>query len=224
MRRVPTRRERTAYWRLAGASTGGKVGNMFKHYRFRRAGAALALIGLSVLAAPVAAPSAGAATNRPHVIGCTPGEEFLKSSQSQEFYGTGQTAWYYNANAKATSKSLSTSTTNSVAYSIGSSQSVDAGVIFASADVSFSEGVTYTHNDTSTQTTTVSDIPPGKYGIIQIGNQFGIVKGTYEVINSTCQTTESTSVTGAFPLNEAVGSGTAVESSPTPPWPEAKVS
>ncbi len=167
--------------------------------------------------------SAAAAPDRPHVRGCTPTQEFLKSSQSQEFYGTGQTAWVYNDNAKSESKSLTTSTTNTIGYSISSSQSVDAGVVFASADVSFSEGVTYDHDDTSSQTTTVSDIPPGEYGIIQIGNQMGIVKGTYEVINSTCQTTLKTDTTGVFPLNEAAGTGVGYGSTPTPPWPQANV-
>lgn len=166
---------------------------------------------------------AASAATHPHVKSCTPGEEFLESSHSQAFYGTGQIAWVYNDNSTAVSKSLTTSTSNTIGYSIDSSQTVDAGVIFASASLSFEEGVTYDHDDTSEQTTTVSNVPPGEYGIIQIGNQMGIVKGTYEVITSTCQTTEKTSTTGIFPLDEPSGTAAGTNTSPTPPWPQSRV-
>jgi hypothetical protein len=167
--------------------------------------------------------SAGAVTVRPLIRSCTPGEEFIDSSKSQRFYGTGAVTWFYNKNAIAASETLSTSTSNTIEYEIQSSQSVDAGVIFASANASFSEGVTYSHDDTSSVTTTVS-APAGRYGILQIGNQMGIVTGTYEVISSTCQITQQTETTGIFPLNEPRGTGAGNNTSPTPPWPQSKVS
>jgi hypothetical protein len=189
-----------------------------------RAGIAAALVLVSAACVLVGATPAGAATHRsPHVRSCPPSEEFLRSSTSQAFYGTGATAWVYNYNTDGLSKTLTTSTSNTIGFELQSSQSVDAGVIFASAEVSFTEGVTYNHNDTSTQATTVYNIPIGKYGIIQIGNQMGIVKGTYEVINSTCQTTQKTSVTGIFPLDQPSGTAGGYNTSSTPPWPQSDV-
>jgi hypothetical protein len=169
-------------------------------------------------------PAASASARvRPQVQSCPPSEQFLKSSQGRGFYGTGQTAWVYNYNTNGLSKTLTTSTGNTIGYSLQASQSVNAGVIFASADASFSEGVTYTHDDSSTQSTTVYNIPIGEYGIIQIGNEMGIVKGTYEVINSYCQISQKTYVTGIFPLDQPSGTAGGYNTTSTPPWPQSRV-
>ncbi|MGO9909636.1 MAG: hypothetical protein ACLPQS_00525, partial [Acidimicrobiales bacterium] len=103
-----------------------------------RAGNAAALVLVSAACALAGASPAGAAVHRsPHVRSCPPTEEFLTSSTSQVFYGTGTTAWVYNYNTDGLSKTLTTSTSNTIGYELQSSQSVDAGEIFASADVSF---------------------------------------------------------------------------------------
>ncbi|MHB8458108.1 MAG: hypothetical protein ACYDBS_10550 [Acidimicrobiales bacterium] len=141
----------------------------------------------------------------------------------EQFFGTGQTAWVYNYNATGLSKTLRTSTSNTIGFSLQATQSVDAGVIFASASASFSEGVTYNHNDQSSQSTRVWGIPPHKYGVIQIGNIMGVVSGTYEVINRNCQTTQRTAVIGIFPLNQPSGTAGGWNNTPSPPWPQSRV-
>ncbi len=186
----------------------------------------VAVLLAPALVALVGATPAGASTGggvEPHVKSCPPSEQFLKSSQSQRFYGTGQIAWVYNYNTSGLSKTLTTSTSNTIGFSLQATQSVDAGVIFASADASFSEGVSYEHDDTSTQSTTVYNIPIGEYGIIQIGNQMGIVKGTYEVINSYCQISQETYVTGIFPLSQPSGTAGGYNTTSSPPWPQSRV-
>lgn len=187
----------------------------------RGLGLALLLVTASTLIGGTAAVAS--VRSGPHLQTCTPLEEFVKSSQSQAFYGTGTPAWIYNDNATSESKSLTVSTSNTIGYSLQAEQTVDAGVIFASASASFYEGVTYTHDDASEQTTTVSAVPPGEYGIIQIGNVMGIVKGTYEVVASNCAVTEDTVVTGIFPLDQPSGTGTGYNTSATPPWPQSRV-
>lgn len=189
--------------------------------------ATLIIALMTGLLATALTSTAGATTTigtaRPLVKSCTPLQEFVKSSKSKAFYGTGATAWVYNYNTTGLSKTLETSTTNTIGFSLDASQSVDAGVIFASADASFSEGVTYDHDDSSTQSTTVYDIPIGEYGIIQIGNQMGVVKGTYEVVNSTCVVTQKTKVTGIFPLDQPAGTAGGYNTTAKPPWPQSAV-
>lgn len=204
---------------------------MRKHSTATRARARSNLLVALIGVVPVAgmlglAGQAGAtliATRVPRVQQCRSSETFVRSSRSQAFYGTGQTTWAYNYNSSSLTRTLTTSTSNTVAYSIKATQSVDAGVIFASADASFSEGVTYTHGDASTQSTTVSNIPLHRYGIIQIGNQMGVVKGTYYVTDTACRTVQRTWTIGIFPLREAAGVAGGYSSSPKPPWPQASL-
>jgi hypothetical protein len=191
----------------------------------RAATSALLLAGVTGVVWSTGAAETGASLTRvsPQLRSCPPTQEFLKSSEHESFYGTGAMAWTYNYNTIGLSKSLSTSTSNTIGYSLQATESVSAGVIFASADASFSEGVTYTHNDDSTQRTTVRNIPIGEYGILQIGNEMGVVVGTYEVVDSTCQITKKTAVTGIFPLNRPVGTAAAYSTVLRPPWPQARV-
>ncbi len=194
--------------------------------RRRAAAAVLAVVPAALLLAgggPAGAAVRPGTRVRPNVLGCEPSEEFIRSSKSERFYGTGAIAWVYNYNTTGLSKTLTTSTGNTIGFSLQASESVDAGVIFASADASFSEGVTYTHDDASTESTTIYNIPIGEYGIIQIGNEMGIVTGTYEVINSTCQVTEKTWVTGIFPLHQASGTAGGYNTTDRPPWPQSRV-
>ena len=92
--------------------------------RRRLAAAALAVAPAVLLLAgnePAGAAVRSRARVRPDVLGCEPSEEFIRSSKSERFYGTGAIAWVYNYNTTGLSKTLTTSTANTIGFSLQAS-------------------------------------------------------------------------------------------------------
>lgn len=193
--------------------------------RFRHVLAAGSLAAGGVLVAGVPAGAAGAAsTTKLHPnVGCHPSQPwYTVSSIQQEPFGTG--AWDASFNYNATrdiSVSVTTTTVSTVQYSVSATVSVEAGIIFTSVAASATVGVSYSHSDDHSFTTTINDVPPGHYGILQGGNTYEVADGTYYWQNMDCKIVSVGNVTGRFPtvLNPIEIAG--VSTSDSPPWRQA---
>lgn len=191
--------------------------------RILRMGIALAvpLTAAAALPAGAATGSATTTTTVPPKLGCRPGQAWFDAGnvyQRGTPYGTG--AWHsgFNATAPAMDIALATSTTSTVQYSISASEQVDAGVIFASVQLTATEGFSYSHADSSSFTVTVPNVPRGKYGIIQGGNMYMVATGTYSWMTPECHLVSDTKVLAQFPADlPAVPIG-GLSSTDAPPW------
>lgn len=188
----------------------------------RRLGAAAMVVAGCVLLVPGSAGASAGSARGPQV-GCKPTPPwFVRSATHTAAWGTGPYRWYYNYNANnGISETLTTGTTSTVQYSVQATATVETGVIFASASVAFTAGVSYSHADNLTVSYTLPDIPPHRYGIVQVGNVYGTVVGTYDYQNMECKIVSVQNVIGNFPMNVSPGAIGGYNTSARPPWKQA---
>lgn len=193
-----------------------RIGRSFVHV--------VAASGLVVGGLLVAGVPAGAAASGGHVrqVGCTYHAWWVNDSfQYPPPWGTGSWDVAYNENAHSISVTVSTTTVSTVQYSISSTQSVNAGIIFTSVSASITEGISYSHSDNKTFSVTINDVPPHYYAIIQGGNNYVVAVGNYDWINTQCQTESVQHVIAEFPSTAPPVQIAGVNTSNRPPWKQA---
>jgi hypothetical protein len=201
-------------------------GSEMRNRKYGQASAGLIVTGLTlatVLIQP--APAASASTARPQWTPCTPSQKFKVATTRYTKLGNPKSnswTWAYNKSGTKASLSLSFGTNSQVGYSIQATQSVEAGVIFASASASLSEGISYTHTDNYSRTISVT-IPGHRYGEAGVANIYAIVTGTYMVTYENCKTATVKHVIARFPTTDPTGfiDDTTARLPVKPPWPLA---
>jgi hypothetical protein len=181
----------------------------------------LSLVSMSAVAyaAQPHAPTAPAGRS------CPPQQTFTHIRYTTEDLGNGRTgAWGFahNRTRKAAPYSVTLGTDSAVSYSISSSVSADAGVIFASASASVSVGISYTHTDSFHQTLQIS-VPAHRYGVIGVDNSYYRFVGTYTIVHSNCTESVSKHTVALFPTDTSEGlEGATTKHDPVrPPYPLA---
>lgn len=198
-----------------------RIGRGFVHVV---AAGGLAVGGLLVAGVPAGAAASGGPGNAGHIrqVGCTYHAWWVNDSfEYPSPWGTGVWHAAYNANTHDISVSVATSTVSTVQYSISSTQSVNAGIIFTSVSASITEGISYSHSDNATFSVTITTVPPHYYGIIQGGNNYVIAVGNYDWINTQCQTETVQHVIASFPADLPPVQIAGVNTSNKPPWRQA---
>ncbi len=165
------------------------------------------------------------AANKPRGTVCEPSESFSVGGYNYQDLGNGNSSawtWLHNTNAKTSTLSLSFSTNSTVSYSISSTQGADAGIIFASASASVTEGISYSHTDNKSTSAGVS-VPAHDYGEIGADNVYAVGHGTTTDVLGNCDVRKYTVTSFKFPTNEPVGyeTGTTTSVPSAPPWPLA---
>jgi hypothetical protein len=109
-----------------------------------------------------------------------------------------------------------------LSYSISSTQGAEAGIIFASASASVTEGISYKHTDNEAKTAGVN-VPAHDYGELGADNIYAVGHGTTGEVLGNCDVQKYTVSSFDFPTNEPVGyeAGTTTYVPSGPPWPLA---
>jgi hypothetical protein len=109
-----------------------------------------------------------------------------------------------------------------VTYSLSSTQSVEAGVIFAKVAASVTEGISYSHTDVETKSIGVQ-IPAHDYGWLGADNTYARAFGNYKGVLGNCQVISYQHLEAQFPLKSAAGyeATTSTVLYAQPPWPMA---
>jgi hypothetical protein len=185
------------------------------------AGLIASFLTLSAVLIP-SATAASASTARPQWTPCTPSAKFIVATTRYTKLGDpSSTSWTWAFNKSRTSASLSLTfgTNSQVGYSIQASQSVEAGVIFASASASLTEGISYTHTDDYSKTILVK-IPGRQWGEAGVANIYAIVTGKYKITYRNCKTDIIKHVIARFPTTDPTGfiDDTTARLPVHPPW------
>lgn len=204
--------------------------------RSTRVSAYMAVTSLGLAAALIqpAAAYAGDTTASPHAAprgqGCSPYKKFVIAHKSFPDLGDrNNTAWTWlkNHNAhKGATLSLSFAAESSVGESVTATASVDAGVIFAKVSASLAVGITHTHGDTETKTSSVS-VPAHEFGVLGADILYAKVTGTYKTLQDgpggKCRKRVVKNVIGEFPTKDPTGfeAGVTKKAPVRPPWPLA---
>lgn len=194
----------------------------------RRIGGIFLATGSLVLltSGPAFAQSLTAANlDSPSRIVCTANQTFALGSYSYGDLGdpaSGAWTWLQNRGSTASVLDLSFATNSAVGYSISSSQSVDAGIIFAKVSASITEGVTYTHTDVETKTAGVN-VPSHEYGEAGAANIYAKGNGTVTITYGDCSTAKVAVSKWLFPTTAPAGfiTDTTTSVPASPPWPLA---
>jgi hypothetical protein len=185
------------------------------------AGLIASFLTLSAVLIP-SATAASASTAMPQPKVCPQTWKFIVATTRYANLGNPRrTSWFYAQNKSRTPAQLSLSfgTNSQVGYSIQASQSVEAGVIFASASASLTEGISYTHTDIMTKTISVT-VPGHHYGEAGVANIYAIVTGTYKHTWGNCDTEVVKHVIARFPTTDPTGfiDDTTARLPVHPPW------
>jgi hypothetical protein len=185
----------------------------------RRVGGILLVTGALTIAAT---GTSFAASSPNSVTGCKATQAFSPGSHS--FVSLGNPAssawsWAYNKSAGSAALNVSFGTNSSVGIAISSTQSVEAGIIFAKVAASITEGITYTHTDDVTKTITVT-IPGHWYGEAGVSNLYIKGNGTDTITYGNCTSTKVSVTLYEFPTTDPPGyvDNTTKAVPASPPW------
>jgi hypothetical protein len=183
----------------------------------RRLGGILLVTGALTIAAT------GTAFASPNsVTGCSPTQTFSPGSDSYVTLGDPSSSawtWDYNKSASSATLSLSFGTDSAVGYSISSTQSVEAGIIFAKVAASIDEGISYTHTDDYSKSIAVT-IPGHEYGEAGASNIYIKGNGTETISYGNCTSTKVSVTLYEFPTTDPAGyvDDTTKTVPSSPPW------
>jgi hypothetical protein len=161
----------------------------------------------------------------PNMQICNPSASYTNTTISLVDLGDPHTdawTWGHNRGSSQVTLTLSFSTNSQVTYSLSSTQSVEAGVIFAKVAASVTEGISYSHTDTETKSLSVQ-VPAHDYGWLGADNLYARAFGNYKGVLGNCQVISYQHLEAQFPTQSAAGfeatTSTALYSQP--PWPMA---
>jgi hypothetical protein len=187
----------------------------------RRAAVITCIVAVTCGVTPLAAGAASSSHASPDVPGCIAGYFYVASNHSQTNEGKGLTTYLYNNNASTVSLTASFDSSTTVNYSATVEATAEINDVIASISTNYSVTVGRSSSESYNASATVSNVPVGKYGVIQLGAAYWNTSGTYEYQSATCQYSNQSSESARFP--EAPNSVlilTGISSSESQPWPQ----
>jgi hypothetical protein len=156
----------------------------------------------------------------PDVPSCPAGYYYSETGRSSNTAGTGTYGYAENYNAKSLSVSVSISSSTTMSYTgtLGGSAEID--LIIATIGTSDSVSVTKSSSGSVSTTATVSGVPIGKYGIVQLGDSVWHTSGTYYYESATCIESDESAVSGILPFTAGGSLGLigGINTVASPPW------